>query len=512
MNKGIFKKLLIIILIVTLNMFLNVTTIFAEGLVDPGQELDPTPTPSPDPTPSNPDNPEPSTPTPTPEPPKTFKISGSVWEDLDGQGYNLGIFDSGEMLIKGINVSLLKSGTQINTCTTGDNGSYEFSNLENGEYIVNFEYNTQEYNGLNSKSSISPNQKELYNVATDDETTRLNLINNTLEIDSSTINYDTLTLKNGTSTAMLASKAINISNSDVECNFPITKRAQNRISIKKNITHVKVTLSDGSILINWDINDNKQSYVQYIKDNFMTIIMDDEITHGAKLDVTYTITLKSETNKYENLLDYFTPDFIRFNLSDALKRIINNQNLISTQSIPTTYYIYDYLDNNLIFEPNNGWNYKVNNSENDFSHEGDISNLQVLVNQIKIYPGEEIPLQLNVSKMLTISNDTDLNTYENFVEIVKYENSVGNLTYNTDGRLIHPGNLDITNESSINNNLNIEKDAAKAETLSRVPPFGLDLSQTITLIGIIVIIIEIIILSTLKIRIKNLRNKYVRKK
>ena len=514
MKKGILYKILIISFIVLL-VFANTSTLYAAGLDGEGDDLDnptpePTPSPAPTPGPSDPDIPSgPSIPTPAPEPEpaKTYSISGNVWEDVIENGVNIG-----KKLIDGISVSLLK-GTDTNTLsTTTTNGYYAFSNLENGTYTVKFEYGNETYNGLTARSSISPNATETNNMAIDDQSTRLELINNSSSIDCNTLNYDTLTFKNGTNTTMLASKSVTINNNDETCNLSLIKRPINKIKLTKNISHVTVTLSDGSTLINWDINDSKKSYTQYVKDNFMTIIMDDEITHGAKLEITYAINLKYETDRTETLLDYFTPTFIFNNFSTQMRNMITMQNFtnILTTPIQTTFYLYDYLDNNLIFEKNNDWEYISNIAEN-IPHEGNITDKQVLVNKIIISPGQEKTLQLKASKLLELSNDADLNTYENYVEIVKYENSVGSLIYNEDGKLIKPGNLNLNNEQSINENINNEKDTAKAETLSRVPPFGEDLSQTITLIGIAVIIAEIIILVILKTRIKGLRSKFIRK-
>ena len=83
--------------------------------------------------------------------PNRYKITGTAWVDADGDGER----DSSEQKVSDMQVILLNkdtseiikdpdSGEQKRT-TTSDNGTYTFSNLPNGEYVVVFVYDSSNY-------------------------------------------------------------------------------------------------------------------------------------------------------------------------------------------------------------------------------------------------------------------------------------------------------------------------------------------------------------------------------
>ena len=87
----------------------------------------------------------------TDDKPNRYRITGTAWIDADGDGER----DSSEQKVSGMEVILLNkdtsaiitdpdSGEQKRT-TTSDNGTYTFSNLPNGEYVVVFVYDSSNY-------------------------------------------------------------------------------------------------------------------------------------------------------------------------------------------------------------------------------------------------------------------------------------------------------------------------------------------------------------------------------
>lgn len=73
---------------------------------------------------------------------KGSTISGTAWHDANENGSK----EQGEDFIQGITATLinLKDNTSKNT-NTNEEGKYSFDNVEDGEYIVIFDYDTQKY-------------------------------------------------------------------------------------------------------------------------------------------------------------------------------------------------------------------------------------------------------------------------------------------------------------------------------------------------------------------------------
>ena len=518
MKKELLRKIFVILFIFNLifvYLIKDITPVFAAGAYDEGDDLDdppkpkPKPKPKPDPKP-DPDSPEPPSPTPpsptppSPDPdPPTYSISGSVWEDVDVN--KKGSLDMDDILISNINVKLCAENSSNSMSTTTDhNGNYIFSDLSSGKYTLEFTYNNDKYNGLFYKSSFSPNEFN-GNSAVDSQDKRLELMQK-----FSDINYETLSNINNIDKSMIALSEVEITDNNIECNLPIMKRPQYSVKVTKNVSHLSIVLSDGSTLIDWDRASNPNpKYIMYLENNSLTAIMDDEITHGAIIKIKYAITVEN-TSEFDSLSYYFTEDYIERNKSLFTKEF----NFDLLDSVPTKYYLYDYLGDNLIFDENdNDDNWNFVNTGDLLPHDAniDLSNLQVLVNTVILKSGESKTLTLNASKIMTIA-DTDLLTYDNYVEVVAYKSILGKLlTYDAESnkrKILTPGNLNIYDEERVQN---LEPDEAKAETVTRVPPFGKDLSYYTTIIGIIVLAIEIAVLSTLKFKIKHLRNRYIMK-
>lgn len=72
-----------------------------------------------------------------------YSIKGVVWEDQNGDGSR----QSSEQLINGIEVMLvnLSDSSRVKANTRTTNGQYSFQNLEQGQYVVVFRYDTSNY-------------------------------------------------------------------------------------------------------------------------------------------------------------------------------------------------------------------------------------------------------------------------------------------------------------------------------------------------------------------------------
>ncbi|WP_230373677.1 SdrD B-like domain-containing protein, partial [Staphylococcus epidermidis] len=81
-----------------------------------------------------------------------YNLGDYVWEDTNKNG----IQDSDEQGIEGVTVTLTRPNGTTETTTTDSNGKYQFSDLQNGSYVINFQtpegYTpTKSYQGMNTE-------------------------------------------------------------------------------------------------------------------------------------------------------------------------------------------------------------------------------------------------------------------------------------------------------------------------------------------------------------------------
>jgi len=74
---------------------------------------------------------------------KTYKINGTAWLDTNENGTR----DDGEELLSGISAKLVNSETGIiqKSVTTDSAGNYSFAGINNGSYLIIFDYDTVKY-------------------------------------------------------------------------------------------------------------------------------------------------------------------------------------------------------------------------------------------------------------------------------------------------------------------------------------------------------------------------------
>ena len=81
--------------------------------------------------------------------------------------------------------------------------------------------------------------------------------------------------------------------------FGLTPRTETVVKIEKYITHVKLTLSDGKIYIDSDIEDIEKGKIKGIKTpgnrSDVTIELEDELVQGAVLEITYEVKVKNDS-------------------------------------------------------------------------------------------------------------------------------------------------------------------------------------------------------------------------
>lgn len=189
-------------------------------------------------------------------------IRGTVWQDRDKNGKRT----SEEPLIEGVRILLLdantgeivkdEDGNEIITATNNQ-GLYEFYGMQNGRYIVVFEYDTTQYD-------LSP-----YRIQNATETENSDVIAKELEIQGQRKIYAT-------------TEIINMDNSDInDIDMGLIELEIFNLSLDKNIQKVVVQYNKGT-----------ETY-QYENTNFAKIEVDAKQMIGANLVIEYQIKVRN---------------------------------------------------------------------------------------------------------------------------------------------------------------------------------------------------------------------------
>lgn len=282
----------------------------------------------------------------------------------------------------------------------------------------------------------------------------------------------------------------------------LEERPKAQLVIDKEVTNVKLTLADGSILFDakdkatnvlW--KDHKAYQVGY-KGNVMDpdkfgdlqnirnknaskfglvqLTMDEELMHGATIEITYQVGLTNVGEvDYKDNLFYYTG-----NKSE-------NAQVVTTKA----NQVIDYVANNLQFNAQNNSNWHVI-SKDDIKAQGLVnSKLESQVDKYNtiivtealnkdLVPNlykekvdkdsqDSISVPLVLTQLITSENDTDDLTYRNLVEIVKTSNTVGRrMEYSVVGNQDPEANPQ-------------ELDSDIAEVVRILPPFGNALNYTL---------------------------------
>ena len=210
---------------------------------------------------------------------RTYKINGTAWVDANEDGMR----NNNEELLSGVVVKLVNSenGVIKKSITTDTNGTYSFSGVENGTYLVLFEYDTANY-------KVTSYQKEgvLGNVNSD-------VISTTIVQDGKTKEgavTDVITVNNG-------------SISDIDIGLVLANTFD--LSIDKTISKVTVQNVKGTTTDNYD---NVKLAKTEIASKYLS---------GSNVYVEYTITVTNTgdlAGYAKKIVDYI-PNGMTFNSS-----------------------------------------------------------------------------------------------------------------------------------------------------------------------------------------------------
>ena len=390
------------------------------------------------------------------------EIAGKVFLDstsgelLTGQiRQGSGQYEEGETGIPGVEVKLTENtGTGlVYTATTDDNGDFYISDFIPGDYTIIYTWGDETYTVQNYKGTVYDKarydanmaNKEWYKSdvetrwtdAVDDYDTRLAIdaelteITNATEITIHKMDSTTPTLGIGveydtTYTASYGDRYVyRIENVD----FGIVERARQDISLNKRVSTMKLTLANGQPLVDLQITEDgklegQTGNVTYLPpsagsipaNGMVRLELDSEIIQGSRLQIGYEI---KATNNSE--IEYLSENYYKYG-------IIEGDVVTITPSA-----IIDYLDSDWDFdaESNPDWE-AIQKDDSRISLAEEVRN-STSIDEAKLFytealagydlqPTESATVMLNVSKLLTSSEDIELG---NETEIVKVEKPGG---------------------------------------------------------------------------------------
>ena len=414
-----------------------------------------------------------------------------------------GQYEEGETGIPGVEVSLTENtGTGlVYTATTDDNGDFYISDFIPGDYTLTYTWGDETYTVQNYKGTVYDKERYDANVANkewyktdvetrwtdavDDYDTRLaidaelNEITNATEttidkMDSTTptmgigVEYDT------TYTASYGDRYVyRIENVD----FGIVERARQDISLNKRVSSMKLTLANGQPLVDLQITEDgklegQTGNVIYLppspnstpRNGMVRLELDSELIQGSRLEVGYEI---KATNDSE--LEYMSENYYKYGMIEGDVVTITPSKII------------DYLDSDWDFNAENNPDWEAIQKDDsriilaeEVINSTSIDTTKMLYTEslatYVLKPTESATVMLNVSKLLTSSEDIEL---ENETEINKVNKTGGPDITSTPGNYV-PG----TGPA-------VERDDDMAEVVIITPNTGENLNYIIPTVVIV---------------------------
>ena len=526
------------------------------------------------------------------------KLSGSVFEDAaltdrlenDNERIGDGVYSDGENLVNQVRVQLICTNpdVEVKEARTNTDGSYEFTDYIPGDYSVKFIYGDYEslkavqpenkmYTGQDFKNTLytEGNYTDVYwynnNVDTRNNDAKDNY-DRRLEVNSYSENlqYNNATVLNASAssddatlhtladnTYMFADTAqmsfeveylkqekTNYSVRNID--LGLIERPRTKIVLKKNVSYVKLTATDGSTIFDATAEQGVSkeapnlSWVEngYDEKGNMTSqgmvqgIVDENLMHGASLTVAYSFSVTNESEKdYNEQSYYYTGNVADYGTAnklsaetiiDYIPNALTYDAELTKNSGTYSYGSHDEAAGTAksfetsIAGSNTYWTVlasKVDSIAIPEEYRGNLlapevyDNVQASTNEIltnnrlsgSLGIGDETTLgdALICTRVLSSPDEsTSDDDMTNIAEIIQVHIDNGRRPYyinTTDDKVIEiPGNADPTTSTNLE-----EADTGLSEILTFVVPFGANKQLTIiaiTIVGLAVIVGGIVLI------------------
>ncbi len=263
----------------------------------------------------------------------------------------------------------------------------------------------------------------------------------------------------------------------------LIRRPIQTLDLSKEIVYIKVTLANGQVVIEGDPRTGELKHIRFLPDGNVAIELDSELIQGATLTIRYGITV--DNTKAE--IDYNDEDYYIYGIVPADKE--------NKFKIATVTRLFDYLSNDLQFDPDNPANTNWTFAEitQELVEEGYLSQEafdviqgynQVLQTEAfaSMKPGEAVTAEMEVSKLL--SNNADDFSLDNYMEVNILKNKV--IEESIPGNYV-PG--DSTTEEYDDDNVYVTVTGPTGEDRNYVPYIILGVS-TLVILGAGIVFIK----------------------
>ena len=278
---------------------------------------------------------------------------------------------------------------------------------------------------------------------------------------------------------MINFNANNVKSSYIhELNLALMKRPQTKLTMDTKIVGVKVTLQDGNVIIDTSKGVNKNVMGIDNEELPISVYMDEEIMHGAVLQVQYETTVRNR-GEIDTLSNYISSDDSNSTVTTSAKLVFN------------------YTSKNMLYreEEDNSWTITTIDAidgkvTNNVITQIKKDNLQVYETGefgVELYPEDSIEVQngtgyaeakfiTTLSKLMTSeNNDIDL-TFDTSMEIVERQNTAGRRSENE-----IPGDY-------VPNSIPIQEDSTKSRRIIVTKPLG-EQKETYYVIAVAILIV-----------------------
>lgn len=231
---------------------------------------------------------------------KTYNIEGVAWVDSNRDGAR----GEQEELLKGVNATLVNSDTGVimQTAVTNSEGAYKFTGVQNGNYIIIFDYDTVLY-------TVTTYHKE--NVASN--------INS--DVISSKIEQDGK-LRNGAVTDVITINEGSISNIDIG----LMEAMKFDLSLSMGVSQITVQNTQGTKTKSYNL------------DTYTKTEISQRFIAGSEIYIEYTLTVKNEgeVSGYASSIVDYIPEGMNFNSSLNSNWYTGNDGNLYTTALENT--------------------------------------------------------------------------------------------------------------------------------------------------------------------------------